>query len=107
MPLCPLEITCVKPSPNTCTDPPGDEVEDPRVCSTPSKWERRLVKNVPSKTGALANGDEVCLLQLFLDPMLPVGADELRFVLPRQALCERAWDQVRLRIPWREAQGVG
>jgi len=53
------------------------------------------------------NGDEVCLLQLFHHPMLPVGADELRFVLPRQALCERAWDQVRLRIPWREAQGIG
>jgi hypothetical protein len=53
------------------------------------------------------NEDEVCLLQLFHHPMLPVGADELRFVLPRQALRERAWDQVKLRTPWCEAQDIG
>jgi hypothetical protein len=44
-------------------------------------------------------GEDVCLMQIFSDPLFAVGAAELRFVMTREALARRAWDEVRLWMP--------
>ncbi|HEX8643889.1 MAG TPA: DUF1963 domain-containing protein [Allosphingosinicella sp.] len=46
-------------------------------------------------------GEDVCLLQIFSDPLFCLGAAELRFVMPREALVRQAWEEVRLWVPSR------